>query len=58
MFLTEDIAAQVGTFALVPQIVDSVAVPVIAGRRHRLPQSPVYQRAPNTGATLTGAQWR
>ena len=30
MFLTEDIAAQVGTFALVPQIVDAVAVPVIA----------------------------
>lgn len=30
MFLTEDIAAQVGTFALVPQIVDAVDVPVIA----------------------------
>jgi nitronate monooxygenase len=30
MFLTEDIATQVGTFALVPQIVDAVAVPVIA----------------------------
>jgi nitronate monooxygenase len=30
MFLTENIAAQVGTFALVPQIVDSVKVPVIA----------------------------
>jgi nitronate monooxygenase len=30
MFLTEDIAVQVGTFALVPQIVDAVAVPVIA----------------------------
>jgi nitronate monooxygenase len=30
MFLTDNIAAQVGTFALVPQIVDSVRVPVIA----------------------------
>jgi len=30
MFLTEDIAAQPGTFALVPQIVDAVKVPVIA----------------------------
>jgi nitronate monooxygenase len=30
MFLTEDLATQVGTFALVPQIVDAVAVPVIA----------------------------
>lgn len=29
-FLTEDIATQVGTFALVPQIVDAVKVPVIA----------------------------
>ncbi len=30
MFLTEDPAAQVGTFALVPQVVDAVDVPVIA----------------------------
>ena len=30
MFLTNDPAAQVGTFALVPQIVDAVSVPVIA----------------------------
>jgi nitronate monooxygenase len=30
MFLTDDLAAQVGTFALVPQIVDAVKVPVIA----------------------------
>src|SRR5262250_1870810 len=30
MFLTDNIAGQVGTFALVPQIVDSVKVPVIA----------------------------
>jgi nitronate monooxygenase len=30
MFLTDDVAAQVGTFALVPQIVGAVAVPVIA----------------------------
>jgi nitronate monooxygenase len=30
MFLTDDVAAQIGTFALVPQIVDAVAVPVIA----------------------------
>ena len=30
MFLNDDIAAQVGTFALVPQIVDAVTVPVIA----------------------------
>jgi nitronate monooxygenase len=30
MFLTEDLAAQVGTFALVPQVVDAVEVPVIA----------------------------
>jgi nitronate monooxygenase len=30
MFLTDDVAAQVGTFALVPQIADAVAVPVIA----------------------------
>jgi nitronate monooxygenase len=30
MFLTEDVASQVGTFALVPQIVDAVTVPVIA----------------------------
>ena len=28
--LTEDLATQVGTFALVPQIVDAVKVPVIA----------------------------
>ena len=30
MFLTDDLAAQVGTFALVPQIADAVSVPVIA----------------------------
>lgn len=30
MFLTDNIAAQVGTFALVPQVVDAVKVPVIA----------------------------
>jgi len=30
MFLTDDIAAQPGTFALVPQIVDAVKLPVIA----------------------------
>ncbi len=30
MFLTDNIAAQVGTFALIPQIVDNVEVPVIA----------------------------
>ena len=30
MFLTDDIAGQVGTMALVPQIVDAVNVPVIA----------------------------
>ena len=30
MFLTDDIARQVGTMALVPQIVDAVKVPVIA----------------------------
>jgi nitronate monooxygenase len=30
MFLTDDVAAQIGTFALVPLIVDAVKVPVIA----------------------------
>lgn len=30
MFLTDDIARQAGTFALVPQVVDAVTVPVIA----------------------------
>jgi nitronate monooxygenase len=30
MFLSDDVAAQVGTMALVPQVVDAVAVPVIA----------------------------
>ena len=30
MFLTDDIATQPGTFALVPQVVDAVEVPVIA----------------------------
>ena len=30
MFLTDDVASQIGTFALVPQIVDAVDVPVIA----------------------------
>jgi len=30
MFLTDDIATQPGTFALVPQVVDAVQVPVIA----------------------------
>nr|WP_314482555.1 nitronate monooxygenase [uncultured Pseudomonas sp.] len=30
MFLSEDITTQVGTFALVPQVVDAVDVPVIA----------------------------
>ena len=30
MFLSTDLAAQVGTFALVPQVVDAVKVPVIA----------------------------
>jgi len=30
MFLTDDLNAQVGTFALVPQVVDAVQVPVIA----------------------------
>jgi nitronate monooxygenase len=30
MFLTDNIAQQPGTFALVPQVVDAVKVPVIA----------------------------
>lgn len=30
MFLTDNLATQVGTFALVPQVVDAVKVPVIA----------------------------
>jgi nitronate monooxygenase len=30
MFLTEDVSAQIGTFALVPQVADAVDVPVIA----------------------------
>src|SRR6516164_4871661 len=30
MFLTDSLATQVGTFALVPQVVDAVKVPVIA----------------------------
>jgi nitronate monooxygenase len=30
MFLTDDIASQVGTMALVPQVVDAVKIPVIA----------------------------
>jgi nitronate monooxygenase len=30
MFLTDDLAAQAGTFALVPQVIDAVKVPVIA----------------------------
>ena len=30
MFLTNDLATQAGTFALVPQVVDAVKVPVIA----------------------------
>ena len=30
MFLTDDIATQTGTFALLPQVVDAVKVPVIA----------------------------
>ena len=30
MFLETDVAAQVGTFALVPQVADAVKVPVIA----------------------------
>jgi len=30
MFLTETVASQVGTFALIPQIVDAVKVPVVA----------------------------
>jgi nitronate monooxygenase len=30
MFLTDDVASQVGTFALVPQIVDAVKIPVVA----------------------------
>jgi nitronate monooxygenase len=30
MFLTSDVAGQVGTFALVPQVVDAVNVPVLA----------------------------
>jgi len=31
MFLTDDVSRQVGTMALVPQVVDAVKVPVIAG---------------------------
>ena len=30
MFLTQDISTQIGTMALVPQVVDAVKVPVIA----------------------------
>jgi nitronate monooxygenase len=30
MFLTDDVATQAGTFALLPQVVDAVSVPVIA----------------------------
>jgi nitronate monooxygenase len=30
MFLSDDVSAQIGTFALVPQVVDAVKVPVIA----------------------------
>ena len=32
MFLTEDVSTQVGTIALVPQVIDVVKVPVIAAR--------------------------
>jgi len=32
MFLTQDVSTQVGTMALVPQVVDAVKVPVIAAR--------------------------
>src|SRR6202165_2897045 len=39
MFLTEDIAEQPGTFALVPQVVDAVKVPVIAPARSALAQA-------------------
>src|SRR5262249_58546920 len=35
MFLTDNIAAQVGSLALVPQIVDKIKVPVIAAGRVR-----------------------
>jgi hypothetical protein len=30
MFLTDDISTQIGTLSLVPEVVDSVKVPVIA----------------------------
>jgi len=30
MFLTQDVSTQVGTMALVPQVVDAVKAPVIA----------------------------
>ena len=30
MFLTDDVTTQIGTFALLPQVIDAVAVPVIA----------------------------
>jgi nitronate monooxygenase len=30
MFLSDDVSVQIGTFALVPQVVDAVKVPVIA----------------------------
>src|SRR5258707_11248006 len=48
MFLTENIAEQPGTFALVPQVVDAVRVPVIAaaGIAHRRPLAPALPLGP------------
>jgi hypothetical protein len=44
MFLTDDISTQVGTMALVPQVVDAVRVPVIV----------VPDPAPGTGRGCCG----
>ena len=60
MFLTEDIAEQPGTFALVPQVVDAVKVPVIAAGAplaafgaKRLSPTGVNAPAPGTSTMLS-----
>ena len=48
MFLTEDIGGQPGLFALLPQVVDAVRVPVIAAGGNR-------GRTRNSGSVTLGA---
>lgn len=57
MFLTSEVATQVGTFALVPQVVDAVRIPVIAAGGIMDPRGVAAARALGASAVQLGTAY-